>query len=524
MADWRNRMNMICNKVKMQLNARGVDNMEQLKDVFFEFDRDQNGTLCKLEFEEFMSKLGVFLARQELRCVYDHFDLNKDGKISYCEFVEVLKKDMSNDRLAIVKKAYNHLASGACCIPIESLVSRYNAPAHPRVTSREKRAETVFNDFVTIMGKYTNDGKVYEDGFTAYYADANAVLPVEKENYFIDMVLKTWGLNSDIARVPEPRLAELEEIIFEKIRQRTHGADDEGKTVRRIFKHFDLDGYGTIEPNEFRKALETIGCLFKDHEMDAIFSKYDKDSNGKLDYEEFANWFAIKGSGNNPNVNPSFGIKREPPHQVLKKILDTLKARGAHGIRGLGIVFRRMDNNGDRKMDRHEFMWGLKENGHTLSPSEFERIFKYFDKNNDGRLSYDEFLRGVRGDLNDRRRSFVKMAFKKLDKTGDGRVTVEDLVNTYDVSFHPKFKTGEMSKTDVLNDFMGQWDTLKQDGVVTLEEFEEYYADVSASIDEDDYFELMMRNAWHIAGGEGAMANTSIPRHLVIGPNGEQSV
>lgn len=63
-----------------------------------------------------------------------------------------------------------------------------------------------------------------------------------------------------------------------------------------------------------------------------------------------------------------------------------------------------MDNNGDRKMDRHEFMWGLRENGHNLSPSEFERIFKYFDKNNDGRLSYDEFLRGVRGGMNENRK------------------------------------------------------------------------------------------------------------------------
>ena len=32
--------------------------------------------------------------------------------------------------------------------------------------------------------------------------------------------------------------------------------------------------------------------------------------------------------------------------------------------------------------------------------------------------------------------------------------------------------------------------------VVTKEEFEEYYSDVSASIDEDDYFEFMMRQAW----------------------------
>ena len=95
-------------------------------------------------------------------------------------------------------------------------------------------------------------------------------------------------------------------------------------------------------------------------------------------------------------------------------------------------------------------MWGLKENGHNLSPSEFERIFKYFDRNNDGRVDYDEFLRGIRGDLNERRRALVQQAFKKLDKTGDGVVTVEDLENTYSVEFHPKFKSGEMSKKDIL--------------------------------------------------------------------------
>ena len=183
-----------------------------------------------------------------------------------------------------------------------------------------------------------------------------------------------------------------------------------------------------------------------------------------------------------------------------------------------------MDNNGDKKMDRHEFMWGLRENGHNLSPSEFERIFKYFDKNNDGKLSYDEFLRGVRGGMNENRKHFVKIAFGKLDKTGNGIVDIADLVDTYDVSFHPKFKSGEMSKNDILNEFMSQWDTVTKDGKVTLEEFIEYYNDVSASIDEDDYFELMMRNAWHIAGGEGASANTSIPRHLVTDAQGNQRV
>jgi Ca2+-binding EF-hand superfamily protein len=252
-------------------------------------------------------------------------------------------------------------------------------------------------------------------------------MPAEKENYFVDMVLKVWGINSDKAAVNPQRLAQLEDIIFEKVRQKTCDAEDEGRTIRKIFKHFDLDGFGTIEPVEFRKALETIGCTFKDFELAAVFNKFDKDGNGRLDYEEFSAAFAIRGSGNNPNVNPSFGAKREPPNQVLQKIKDTLKARGAHGIRGLGHVFKRMDNNGDKKFDRNEFMWGLRENGHKLSPSEFERIFKYFDKNNDGRVSYDEFLAGVRGPMNERRLSFVKMAFAKMDKDGSGQIGLNDV-------------------------------------------------------------------------------------------------
>lgn len=40
------------------------------------------------------------------------------------------------------------------------------------------------------------------------------------------------------------------------------------------------------------------------------------------------------------------------------------------------------------------------------------------------------------------------------------------------------------------------------DHIVTKEEFEEYYNNISASIDNDQYFELMMNNAWKINDGD----------------------
>ena len=38
------------------------------------------------------------------------------------------------------------------------------------------------------------------------------------------------------------------------------------------------------------------------------------------------------------------------------------------------------------------------------------------------------------------------------------------------------------------------------DGIVTLEEFMEYYTSVSASIDNEDYFEQMMNSSWNLDG------------------------
>eukprot|EP00831_Metopus_contortus_P080860 TRINITY_DN836_c0_g1_i1.p1 TRINITY_DN836_c0_g1~~TRINITY_DN836_c0_g1_i1.p1 ORF type:complete len:164 (+),score=52.25 TRINITY_DN836_c0_g1_i1:27-518(+) len=83
------------------------------------------------------------------------------------------------------------------------------------------------------------------------------------------------------------------------------------------------------------------------------------------------------------------------------------------------------------------------------------------------------------------------------------QVSLEDIAQLYKVESHPKFISGQKTKKEILEEFLGQWDTIKKDGIVTIEEFEDYYKDVSASIDRDDYFELMIRNAWKLPEPKG---------------------
>ena len=117
------------------------------------------------------------------------------------------------------------------------------------------------------------------------------------------------------------------------------------------------------------------------------------------------------------------------------------------------------------------------------------------------------------------------MAFSKMDKDGNGFIDPEDIIDTYDASKHPDVLAGKKSAEEVFREFLDTFDVGgEKDGKVTRNEFANYYSNVSSSIDDDDYFELMIRNAWHISGGEGWCANTSNRRVLVTHANGRQTV
>lgn len=85
-----------------------------------------------------------------------------------------------------------------------------------------------------------------------------------------------------------------------------------------------------------------------------------------------------------------------------------------------------------------------------------------------------------------------------MDKTGDGVITVADLMSTYDVSRHPKFISGEKTKEQIIKKYLDVFQRNDTDDEVTKDDFINYYSGISASIDNDEYFVCMMKNAWDL--------------------------
>lgn len=204
-----------------------------------------------------------------------------------------------------------------------------------------------------------------------------------------------------------------------------------------------------------------------------------------------------------------------------KKVLER---GGAGGIHTLARSFRTFDDDHNQTLNAEELTNGLHDYGIRMYPDEIQELIAAMDKDGSGRINFDEFLLAVRGDINKRRMKLIHMAFKVMDKTGDGQITLDDIKGTFSIRHDPDVLSGKESEDYCLERFLSQFDSAERDGIVTETEFKEYYKNVSASIDDDDYFELMIRNAWHIPGGEGWCANTANTRLLVVFTNGDQKV
>lgn len=99
----------------------------------------------------------------------------------------------------------------------------------------------------------------------------------------------------------------------------------------------------------------------------------------------------------------------------------------------------------------------------------------------------------------------MRRAFDKLDKNGNGIIEIDDIKGVYNAKFHPEVKAGKKTEDEVLYEFLDTFElhhSLKnpsdKDRQINIREFNEYYNNVSASIDNDQYFELMMTNAWNL--------------------------
>ena len=149
------------------------------------------------------------------------------------------------------------------------------------------------------------------------------------------------------------------------------GSQKKKEELRKVFSTFDKNGDGFITKQELRESLRNIGIFMADKEVDDIVVKYDSNSDGLIDFEEFC-------------------------------LLTSECVGGDHHEKEGGVM-------GNEEVD-------LKE------------AFDVFDKDNDGLISVEELALVLTslGLREGRKIEECKEMIKKVDMDGDGMVNFNE--------------------------------------------------------------------------------------------------
>jgi len=132
---------------------------------------------------------------------------------------------------------------------------------------------------------------------------------------------------------------------------------------REAFNTFDADGSGTIDTQEMKLLLESIGESLTEEELFRFMADVDEDGTGEIEFAEFLRAFE----------------KQRGVNVDLEDELDTIDA------------FVALGGNEDKSgfVEQKKLMSVVKDEfGMTIK---VDRLIEELDKDRDGKLSYEEF-------------------------------------------------------------------------------------------------------------------------------------
>lgn len=274
-----------------------------------------------------------------------------------------------------------------------------------------------------------------------------------------------------------------------------------------------------------RDNLETtvnvmMGVQLRPTALDALFARLDAEGARAVTFRDASR--ILVGAHVPPRSIPEVRVTLD---QVRAKLVERYPP--GKGVSEMRRAFAIMDRDRSGALNAAELIRFLSVLGLNLTSADGDILVAALDRNRDGTVAMAEFCRAARGPMPERRARLVLQAFAVLDTDKNKVLTMDELVHRFDSSRHPDVLSGRKTPEDIVADFIAPWDTRldgKRDGKVDQAEFLDYYDDISATIDDDEYFELMIRNCWHMSGGTGAAQNTTCRRVLVTFTDKTQKV
>ena len=298
--------------VQDQLREALNQNAVRIIDLFRDWDDDQSGDVSKQEFRKAMAQLGFEKHVSEIDALFDSFDPDGSGLLSYRELNKLLRRGgpkppepapvMIRRRETRQERA-ERLAMEAERAETLGDLDRFdtNMKAMQLATPTMRDSSWGYSVPLTGGGRYANfaSGKPKQPPPTlrpqpppAAAAPPSCAPPAAPPAAPDEGSLTTKSQNKHGLRkaaraegqVMDLDIDENSDVpVREQIRQ---ALNKNSVRVIDLFRDWDDDQSGSVSKKEFRKAMNQFGLDAHRKEVDALFDSWDPDHSGSIEYKE----------------------------------------------------------------------------------------------------------------------------------------------------------------------------------------------------------------------------------------------
>ncbi|KAG8341117.1 hypothetical protein TRVL_08059 [Trypanosoma vivax] len=180
---------------------------------------------------------------------------------------------------------------------------------------------------------------------------------------------------------------------------------------------------------------------------------------------------------------------------------DALHFGGRLGFRVvLNILKVAFNNKHTTLVARQKLLSSFRLMGVTIQPTDLDVIYKRFEHDGNGLICAQGFLRALREEMPPNRQPGVVIAFQKLTVEGVGSVDYKDMLNMFkhNAIHHPDVDDGTLTCKRAISQFGNSWLGMNDTQAVMLDDFVAYYMEISATIESNERFAVIVQNCCYI--------------------------
>ena len=231
------------------------------------------------------------------------------------------------------------------------------------------------------------------------------------------------------------------------------------------------------------KESEEIFMDKKDEEFINEYKEYQRDKN-----EKEAN--SIEKCYEKGNME----VCQRYLNEIKNKIIFDIRQKGWTGLRQLKLYLKSVVNNGlynknnfieKTEFKFHIYRWGIT----SLTDNEVDLIFKIFGKNCNNTIEYIEFLNYLHIDSQKRKEMILNLIKILKRNISDKYIYFSSICKYMNMNYHPEVLKMEKDDKKAEKEFVQSWGYLKEDDLITEENFIEFFEDISTCLPSEEDFD-----------------------------------